>query len=158
DGSTDFAITPGRARLSNASGQFDSTHIKADGVIDGRNSDLSVSIDSANLRDAYFIDSTANGVGTFSGRLTGAIAKPVLDGNFTLENYTAANWTLQKATGQVSVTTATESAVLNDVHVHQNGSEIVLNGSTGFNGSPIDMRIRTSNLQAEDLQPFLQRN
>ncbi len=156
DGGTDFVITPGQARLSNASGQFESTHIKAEGLIDRRNSNLSLSIDSANLHDAYFIDPAANGLGTFIGTLTGAVAKPVLDGNFTLQNYATPNWTLQSSRGHVTVTTATETAVLDDVHVLQGRSEIVLNGNTGFKAMPVDIRIRADNLQAEDLQSFVQ--
>src|SRR5262249_52249010 len=60
DGSTDYALRPGEARVTNADMRFYSTAVKADGLIHEKMSDLKVSFDSSNLSDVFFLYPDAN--------------------------------------------------------------------------------------------------
>ncbi len=82
DGSTKYDLQPGQARISNGDVRFGSTHIKADGLIEEKTSDLKVVMDSSDLRDGTFIYGDANGNGTFDGTLTGPIQNPLFNGAF----------------------------------------------------------------------------
>src|SRR5581483_11216761 len=90
--------------------------------------------------------------------LSGPIGTPVFSGNFSIQNYLyKENWTVQQADGLVTFTTATMTASLSDVRVHQGRSQFVLNGSIGTNWSSLDLRVRGIHIFGEDLEPFVKR-
>ncbi len=158
DGSTDYNLVPGQARVTNAAGRFQSTTVKADGLIHATMSDLHVNAASSDLRNLAFLYPEANGSGTFNGTVSGNIAKPLLSGEFTLENHVYRQWKIQYAAGGVRFNVATENAALNNVRVRQGNSEILINGTTALSGSPIDLRIQSSRVTAQDVRPFLDRD
>src|SRR5205085_5232977 len=106
--------------VTNADLRLGSTHVRANGLIDNRASDLRVAVESSDLRDAYFIYTDANGSGTFDGNLAGPIQNPVFNGNFTLHQHTYQDkWTVENAAGHATLSTATQTAVLENVRVLQ---------------------------------------
>jgi translocation and assembly module TamB len=121
-------------------------------------SDLKIHAISPDLKDLSFLYADANGTGTFDGSVTGAIAKPVLEGEFTLANHAYKQWTIQKASGFARLDTAAENAVLRNVRVRQGESEILVNGNTALSGSPIDLRIQSNRVTAQDVKPFINRD
>ena len=158
EGDSDFAVTPEQARIMNAAVQLGSTRIRADGVIDSRRSAVTFDVASSDLRDAYFIYSGANGAGAFSGTLSGPIKNPDFNASFTVENFHYNDkLTIQNATGRATFSTATNQAVLENVHVRQGHSEIVVSGMAALSGSPVDLAIRTTQLSGEDIQSFVSR-
>jgi translocation and assembly module TamB len=157
DGGTDYSITPGEARLSNAAGRMFSTDVKASGLVNATGTDLQVELNSTDLKDLAFVYPAANGKGTFKGTVSGAIAKPLVNGEFTLDDYNYQQRTIQHAFGNVRLDVAAENAMLTNVHVKQGESEIVVNGNTAFSGSPIDLRIQSDRIVAADVQPFVSR-
>jgi translocation and assembly module TamB len=158
DGTTGYQITPGLARVSNGDLRFGSTHVKADGLIAEKNTDLKVVLDSTDLRDGYFIYDDANGSGTFDGTLTGPIKTPVFKGNFTLKNHSYhKKGTIEDAVGLVRLDTLTEMADLDRVHLRQGRSEIVVTGTTALAGSPADLEIQAVRVFGEDLRAFVDR-
>jgi hypothetical protein len=158
DGTTGYQITPGQARVSNGDVRFRSTHIKADGLITEKQSDLKVVLDSTDLRDGDFIYDDANGAGTFDGTLTGPIKTPVFNGDFTLKNHSYhKKWTIENAVGHVRLDTLTEMADLDRVHLRQGRSEIVVTGTTALDGSPADLDIQADRVFGEDLRAFVDR-
>src|SRR5262249_3865194 len=110
DGSTDYGAEPGAVTVTNADGRFRSTAVKASGLIHETMSDLKVDVVSTDLTDIAFLYPDANGSGTFAGSVTGAIAKPVLDGQFTLENYVYQQRKLPRATGGLRLDLPAENA------------------------------------------------
>ena len=158
DGSTDYALQPGIVHVMNADGRLGSTMLKADGLIEGMMSQLKVEMTSSDLQDLAFIYPDANGRGTFNGSAFGAIAKPLLEGEFTLEDYAYKQAKLQHAEGHVRLDLVSEQAALRDIRVRQGESELLINGSTAFSGSPIDVRIQSNRVTAQDLRPFLDRD
>jgi translocation and assembly module TamB len=158
DGSVDYNGVPGMVSVADSDIRLRSTAVKADGLIDAVSSNLRVDVISSDLSDLAFVRPEANGSGTFKGSVSGAIAKPVLDGQFTLENHLYREWKLQRAAGSVHLDLATENAALRDVRVRQGESEILLNGATAFSGSPIDVRIQSNRVAAQDVRPFLPRD
>ena len=65
---------------------------------------------SSDLKDLAFLYPDANGSGTFNGTLKGQITKPVLEGEFTLNDHTYRQWTIQEAGGGVRLDLAAENA------------------------------------------------
>jgi translocation and assembly module TamB len=157
DGATDYSITPGEARIANAAGRFFSTDIKASGLIQEARTDLQVEMNSTDLKDLAFVYPPANGKGSFKGTISGPIAKPLLNGEFTLNDYNYQQRIIQQAFGGVRLDVAAENAVLTNVHVKQGESEVLINGSTALSGSPIDLRIQSNRVVANDVQPFVNR-
>jgi translocation and assembly module TamB len=158
DGSTDYEVVPQEARVTNADVRLYSTAVKANGLIHPTMSNLEINVSSSDLKDLAFLYPDANGSGTFNGSASEAIAKPVLDGDFTLENHLFRQWKIQHAAGGVRLDVARENAVLRNVRVKQGGSEILVNGSAALSGSPVDLRVQSNRLTAEDLRPFVDRN
>jgi len=158
DGGTDYQIRPGEARVANADVRLYSTSVKADGLIHATMSDLKVNLDSSNLKDIAFVYSDANGTGRFNGSLTGRIAKPLLDGEFTLQNHVFRQWKIEKAAGGVRLDTDSETAELRNVHITQGESEILVNGSSALNGTTTDLRVQSNRVTAHDLHTFVNRN
>jgi len=111
-GSTEYEIRPGQARVANADVRFYSTTVRANGLIHETTSDLKVVMNSSNLKDLAFVYSNANGRGSFDGTLSGPIARPLLDGQFTLQNHVHRDWTIQNAAGGIELDTSTEKAEL----------------------------------------------
>src|SRR5262249_41876003 len=108
EGTTQYQANTGQVRVTNADVKLGATHIRADGLIDKRNSDVTFALDSSDLRDGYFLYSDANGSGTFNGTLTGPIQNPVFAGDFDLHHHVYQNkWTIDGATGHVNLDTAT---------------------------------------------------
>ncbi len=90
----------GSARLLNADVRLGETRIMAEGLVHPTDSDMRVSLESSDLRNAGFIYSDANGSGTFKGTLTGPIATPILNGDFTIQNHTyQKTWRIEGASG-----------------------------------------------------------
>ena len=158
DGTTDYEVRPEEARVANADMRFYSTMVKADGLIHATMSDLKVNFKSSNLRDLAFIYPDANGIGSFNGSVLGQIAKPVLAGEFILEDHAYKQWKIQQAAGSVRLDMQTESAALKNVHLLQGESQVVINGVTALSGSPVDLRIQSNRVTAQDLRPFIQRD
>jgi translocation and assembly module TamB len=158
DGSTDYRVQPGRANVANADIRLYSTGVKADGLIHETMSDLNVTMSSLDLKDAAFIYSGANGSGTFSGTLRGRIAKPVLAGDFTLQNHAFREWKIERAAGAVLLDTQTEDAVLRNVRIVQGESQILVNGSTALSGSPMDLRVQSDHVTGPDIRAFINRD
>jgi len=157
NGSTDYSLTPGQARVANADVRFKSTAVKADGLIEETMTSLKVDMTSSDLRDLTFLYPDANGSGSFNGSIAGAVTKPVLNGVFTLQNHAYQQWKIESAAGGVRLDLASEDAQLNDVRVKQGESEILINGRTALSGSPVDIRIQSNRVTAQDLQPFVKR-
>jgi len=158
DGSTDYEVTPGQARVANADILLGSTHVRAGGLIHPRSSDLNVSMESSDLRDAYFIYDDANGAGTFTGSLTGPIKTPVLNGTFTLHRHVYhAKWPIEDAAGHVNLNTLTRIADLENVRVTQGRSSIAVAGRTSLDGSSADLNIQATSVHGEDLLPYYDR-
>ena len=158
DGSTDYQLQPGSARVSNANLRFYSSTLQADGLIDQTMSNLKVNFTSSNLKDAAFLYSDANGSGSFNGTLSGAIAQPVLDGEFTVQNHLYRQWTMQQVTGGVLLDLRTENAVLKNVRITQGESQILVNGNAALSGSPVDLRVQSTRVTAQDVRPFIGRD
>ena len=157
DGSTDYQLSPGQARVANADLRLFSTSAKAEGLIHPTMSDLKLNAASSNLKDIAFIYADANGEGAFSGQLTGRISKPVLDGEFRLANHVFRQWKIQEASGGVRLDTVSEAADLRNVRVNYGESELQVNGSTALSGSTADLRVQSSRLAAQDLRSFINR-
>src|SRR5262249_30238716 len=100
----------------------------------------------------------ANGSGTFNGSLTGPISTPVLEGNFTLQNYKYQEWTLQDAQGGVRLDTATENVDLHGVRVTQGQSSATVDGAVGLSGSPAHLRVQSNRIAGQDVRALLHRN
>lgn len=158
DGSTDYEARPREANVANAAVRLYSTDVKADGLIHETMSGLKVSMSSSNLKDAVFLYPDANGAGTFEGTLTGRIARPVLDGDFTLRNHVYQDWTIQQASGGVRLDTEAENAVLRSVLVTQGKSAVLINGAAAWSGSPVDLRVQSNRVTGPDLRVFANRN
>ena len=158
DGSLDYQLRPREARVSNGALQLYSTAIRADGLILPRMSDLKVNVNSGDLKDLSFLYADANGSGSFDGTITGDIAKPLLNGEFRLQNHKYKEWTIQLAAGGVRLDTETETASFKDVRVTQGDSFVIVNGSAALSGSPLDLRVQSNRVTGNDLRPFVQRN
>jgi len=158
DGATDYDLTPDETRVANSDVRLHSTALKADGVIQDTKSNLKVNVTSSDLKDIAFLYADANGSGTFDGSVSGAIAKPILDGEFTLQNHVYRDRTIQHAAGGVRLDLMTENAVLRNVRVKQGESEVLLNGTAALSGSPIDIRVESNRVMARDIQPYVNRN
>jgi autotransporter translocation and assembly factor TamB len=158
DGSADYNLKPGEARVEHVDLKFQSTAIKADGLIHETMTSLNVDMSSSDLHDLAFLYPDANGIGTFNGSITGAVAKPVLNGMFTLQSHAFRQWKIEYASGGVTLDMPAEDAQFKDVRVKQGASEILVNGRTALSGSPVDIRIQSSRVLAEDLKPFVNRS
>jgi translocation and assembly module TamB len=158
NGSTDYKIAPGEARVTNADLRFNSTSVKADGLIQETMTSLKVDMTSSDLRDLTFLYPDANGSGSFSGSIAGPLAKPILNGVFTLQNHAYRQWKIEYVAGTALLDMAAEDAQLKDVRVKQGESEILINGKTALSGSPVDVRIQSNRVAARDLQPYVNRN
>ena len=158
DGSTDYEAQPGQARVMNANGGFYSTALKAEGLIHPTASDMKVSMTSSNLKDIAFLYSDANGSGSFEGTLSGLLTKPLLKGEFTLHNHQYRQWTIQQAAGGIRLDLPAETADLINVRITQGESQILVNGSSALSGSPVDLRVQSNRVTAQDVRPFLNRN
>jgi translocation and assembly module TamB len=158
DGSTGYNLAPGEARVSSADVRFNSTTVKADGLINAAMTDLEVAVASADLQDLVFLYPDANGRGTFKGSVSGAIAQPLLKGEFTLEDHAFRQWKIEHAAGNAQLDMAREDAVLKNVRIRQGESEIVIDGSVALSGAPVDLRIQSNHVTAQDLRPFMDRN
>jgi translocation and assembly module TamB len=158
DGSLDYVIRPHEEQVRNAALRLYSTAVRADGLIRDAQSDLKLNMTSANLKDLAFIYSDANGAGSFDGTLTGRIERPVLSGQFTLQNHQFRQWTIQSAAGNVRLDTDKEKVDLANVRVTQGESLLNINGNAALSGSPMDIRVQSNHVAAADLRPFVNRN
>ena len=158
DGSTNYQIRPGQARVTNANLQLHSTNVKADGLIHATETDLKIRMTSSNLKDVAFLYTHANGLGSFDGVLTGNIMSPVADGDFVLENHVFDQLKIERAAGGVRLDTGAEYATLKNVYVTLGESQVLVNGSTALSGSPANLQIESSHLRAEDLKTFVNRD
>jgi translocation and assembly module TamB len=158
DGSADYNLIPREARVENADLRFRSTAVQAAGRIHATMTDLSVAMSSSDLKDLSFIYADANGSGTFKGTVSGAIVKPVLNGDGTLENHVFRDLTIEHAAGNVRLDMTTEDAVLKDVRVKQGNSEILISGTAALSGTPVDLRIQSDRVAAEDIKRFVNRD
>lgn len=158
DGSTDYRMRPHEEEIHNADLRLYSTAVRGDGLIQAEASDLKLDMTSSNLKDLSFIYSEANGGGTFNGTLTGRIEKPILAGQFSLQNHRYRQWTIQAAAGTVRFDTDANNVRLTNVNVTQGQSALTINGSSSLTGSPMDMRIQSGRIAAADLRPFVNRD
>ncbi|HYR41467.1 MAG TPA: translocation/assembly module TamB domain-containing protein [Terriglobia bacterium] len=158
DGSVDYQVRPGQAKVANADLRLYSTSVKAEGLIDPAMSDIQVNVASSNLKDIAFVYADANGTGSFDGLLTGAIARPVLDGEFTLQNHAFRQWKIQQASGGVRLDTGGEVATLRNVRITQGESALLVNGSTALSGSHANLQVESSRVTAQDVRAFVNRD
>jgi translocation and assembly module TamB len=158
DGSTDYRVIPGQANIANGDLHFYSTAVTANGLIHGKASDLAVTMNSSDLKDLSFLYSDANGSGSFNGVLTGPIAKPTLNGDFTLQNHKYGQWAIQQAQGGVRLDTAAENAEFRNARVTQGQSQALLNGSIALSGSPANLRVQSDHVTGTDLRAFVDRD
>ena len=157
DGSTEYEVSPGEARVANADVRFYSTTVKADGLIHETKSDLKLAMRSSDLRNLAFLYSGANGSGSFDGILSGPAARPVLEGEFTLQNHLYREWKIQNATGSARLDTQTENVDLRNVHVSQGESQMVINGRAHLDRSAVDLRVQSNRVTGPDLAVFINR-
>lgn len=158
DGSTEYDVLPGQAKVANGDVRFYSTAVKADGLIHKTASELKLVANSSNLKDLAFLYSDANGSGSFAGVLTGPISHPILNGDAAVENHVYGDWKIQHATGGVQFNTETENVVLRNVRVTQGESQALINGTADLDGSPVDLRIQSNRFTGRDLGVFLDGN
>jgi translocation and assembly module TamB len=158
DGSVDYRVRPGQARVANVSVRLYSTSVKAEGLIDPAVSDIQVNMASSNLKDIAFVYADANGAGSFDGVLTGAIARPVLDGEFSLHNHAFRQWKIQQASGGVRLDTGSEYATLRNVRITQGESQLLVNGSTALSGSRTNLQVESNHVTAQDVRTFVNRD
>jgi translocation and assembly module TamB len=158
DGSIDYQLRPGQASVANADVRLYSTSVKAEGLIDPLMSNMKVQMVSSNLKDIAFVYSDANGTGSFDGLLTGQVARPVLDGEFTLQNHLFRQWKIQQASGGARLDTGGEYATLRNVRLVQGDSQILINGSTDLSGLRANLQVESNRLTAGDLRTFVNRD
>lgn len=158
DGSTDYRMRPHEEQISNADLRLYSTAVRADGLFHETTADLRLNVTSTNLKDLAFIYSDANGVGSFDGTLTGQIQKPVLAGQFQLQNHRFRQWTIQDARGGVKLDTSAETVDLGNVRLTQGESLLDINGSAQLSGSVTDLRVQSTHIAAADLRGFINRD
>jgi translocation and assembly module TamB len=158
DGSMDYRLRPGEANVSNGDLHFYSTAITGSGLIQGKASDLAVTLDSSNLKDLAFLYSDANGSGTFNGALTGPISNPTLSGDFTLQNHKYQQWTIQHAEGGVRLDTAAQNVEFRNARVTQGESHATVNGNIGLSGAPANLRVQSDRIIGKDLRAFIDRD
>src|SRR5262249_46138445 len=111
-----------------------------------------------NLADVSFLYPNANGKGSFSGSVSGQIAKPTLDGEFTLQDHKHREWTIQKAEGGVRLDLQTENATLKNVRVTQGTSDLIVNGNAAISGSTVDLHVQSNRVAAQDIRAFVNRD
>jgi autotransporter translocation and assembly factor TamB len=156
DGVANYEVEPGQIRVTGADMRWRSTHIKADGLIHEVSSNVRLFIESADLSDVHFLYEDANGSGTFDGSLIGPVRQPEFVGRFTLRNHVYDNkWKIDAAEGQVQLNIADASVSLRNGRIMNGRSELTVNGNAGLTGTPIDLRIQSSNLFGEDLTQFV---
>jgi translocation and assembly module TamB len=158
DGSTDYRLRPREEQLSNTDLRLHSTRFQAAGLIRGATADLRVNVESADLKDLSFIYADANGSGTFNGTVTGQIEKPVLTGQFTLQNHKLRQGTVQNAGGTVRLDMNAGKVDLTNVRLTQGESSIDINGNAALNGSPMDLRVQSNHIAAADIKSFVNRD
>src|SRR5262249_19611402 len=149
---------PGQARVTNADLQLYSTTIQGDGLVHAVQTDLTIHMTSSNLKDLAFVYSGANGTGSFDGVVQGKIDRPVLDGDFVLQDHLLSQLKVQKASGGVRLDTAAEYVTLRDVHVTQGQSQVVISGGTAFSGAHANLQVDANRVTADDLKVFVNRN
>jgi autotransporter translocation and assembly factor TamB len=121
-------------------------------------SDLRVTLTSSNLKDVAFVYADANGTGSFTGSVSGRIAKPLLNGEFTLENHKYREWQIQHADGGVRLDMETENAAFRNVRITQGESQVLVNGTAHLSGTPVDLRAQSNRVVAQDLKTFVNLN
>jgi translocation and assembly module TamB len=158
EGTAGYEAVPGQVRVFDADVRFYSTVVRADGLIDGQNSDLRVHATSSNLREIAFLYGDANGAGSFDGTLTGPIKAPLLTGAFTLEGHLfRGQRRIEHADGNVRLDTLSEMANLMNVRLTQGRSEVLVSGSAALDGSPVDLQVELTRVLGEDLTPLVDR-
>ena len=158
DGSADYQVRPRQARVSNADVRLYSTTVKGEGLIDPTMSDMKITMRSSNLKDVAFVYADLNGNGSFDGSVTGAIVKPVFDGEFALKDYTFRQWKIQQASGSARLDLAGEYATLRNVRLTQGESQVLINGSTALSGAHSNLQIESNRLTAQDVRSFVNRD
>jgi len=158
DGSADYQVRPEETLLSNADVRFYSTAVKAGGLISAGGSIMKIDMTSSNLKDLAFLYPDANGSGSFNGSLSGQIAKPVLNGEFTLQNHAYRQWKIQQASGGVRLDLPAGTANLRNVQVTQGESHLLVNGSAALSAASVDLRVQANHVTAQDLRPFVKRD
>lgn len=158
NGSADYEVRPGQAELDNGHGRFYSTDVTAQGLVHKTASDLKLTMTSSDLKDLAFLYPDANGLGSFDGVLSGPISKPVLTGEFTLQNHRYREWTIEKATGGVRLDMKTEVAMFRDTWITQGRSGVLVNGTTALSGTPADLWVQADHVTGNDIRPFVNRN
>ena len=158
DGSTDFQLRPQEEQLSNTDLRLHSTAIQTGGLIQGTVADLKLKVESTDLSDLKFVYADANGSGTFDGTLTGQIEKPVLSGQFTLQNHKLPQGTIQNAGGTVRLDMNAGKVDLTNVRLTQGESVVNINGNAALSGSPMDLRVQSNHVAAADIKSFVNRD
>jgi autotransporter translocation and assembly factor TamB len=158
DGSMDYRLRPHEEQLSNADLRLYSTAFQTGGLIQGAAADLKLNVKSPNLKDLSFIYADANGSGTFNGTLTGQIEKPVLSGQFTLQNHKFPKGTVQNVGGTVRLDMNAGKVDLTSVRLIQGESVVNINGTAALSGSPMDLRVQSNRVAAADIKSFVNRD
>ena len=155
DGALSFTLRPREADVTRANLHFRSTSIVADGPVNASGLKLNVRMASSDLSDLRFLYADANGTGSFDGILTGSGKSPIAEGSFDLRQHRYRDWTIEQASGTARLDVPAGKATLSGVRVVQGQSQVTLNGTTGLDGSNIDLRLQTTLLRAEDTAPFV---
>ena len=87
---------------------------------------LEVQLESGDLGDLGFLSNLANGSGTFDGVLSGNLARPAIEGEFTLSGYAYEEWVIDRIEGYARLVEGTLE--VNGVHVFEAASELVVEG------------------------------
>jgi len=156
DGYLAFALKPGQTDIKRSDLRLFNSSVKASGRIVGNaQADLVVDVTSANLADFRPLYPDANGKGSFKGTIKGAIAKPVLDGEVTLDGHKYRDWTVEHAEGGVRLDMGTEMATLRNISAKVGESTATLNGTTSLDGKTLNLRIRSDRIRAQEFESLL---
>src|SRR6185295_4263816 len=134
------------------------TSVLASGHIQSDTANLRVRLNSTDLSDLAFLYPDANGAGSFDGVISGPVQTPKAEGDFDLKSYRYRDWTIEHATGKARVDLMSKTANLTNVVVTQGESQISLAGTTNLDGSQVDLRIQSAQVNAKDIQPFIKQD
>jgi hypothetical protein len=155
DGTLAFTLRPKEADISRANLLYRSTSIVADGPVNASGMKLNVRMASSDLSDLRFLYADANGTGSFEGILTGSPKSPIAEGTFDLRQHKYRDWTIELASGTARLDMPAGKATVSGVRVVQGQSQITLNGTTGLDGTNMDLRLQSAQVRAEDTAPFV---
>ncbi len=158
NGTLGYVIRPGQFDVNDVDLQLKATSVLASGHIQSDTANLRVRLNSTDLSNLAFLYPDANGAGSFDGMISGPVQTPKAEGDFDLKGYRYRDWTIEHATGTARVDLMAKIANLTNVRVTQGQSQITLAGTTNLDGSQVDLRIQSAQVNAKDVQPFIKQD